>query len=438
MDKQRDTIKLFVLVGTGLLISCIVFNWVFSYSPDVGKLGGPIDGLTPEQLRKFDAARPMFVHRFEPDEGLGPFFNGQSCYECHGSPGSLGGQGNDLETTSFVRFGALQADGVEKAAIRDRDMTHLKDQGGPQFYKKSVTTEFQSKYSDGPRAETWTIPENADLTSKLIAPPLFGVGLLNAISDATLEHIEEQQIELNPYMRGRVEDQIDSLTHKLKCGRFGWKSQQPNLMLMTAEMMHRGLGITSFVDPETIFESGRTPEKLRRVLPPEPNDAGNIMVKLTYFQTLLAPPAKLAPNEKTQRGEILFDKLQCSFCHIPELTTSSKVLVVDPDSPFPKFRHMEITALEDKPVHAYTDLLLHNMGKELADGLPEKHTTGGEWRTAPLWGLRFRKYFLHDGRAANLQEAINAHGGQAEVAKKSFLALPPSEKEDLLAFLNSL
>jgi CxxC motif-containing protein (DUF1111 family) len=437
MDNHK-TVKLVVLVGTGLLIFFVVFHWLFSYSPDTGKLGGPIDGLTPEQLRKFYATRELFVHKFEPDEGLGPFYNGQSCYQCHGAPGTAGGQGNDIDTTSFVRFGALQANDIEKAAIRDRDITHLKDVGGPQIYRYSTTSEFRSKYPNNLKADTWAIPQKANLISRLTAPPLFGLGLLNSISDSSIEHVEELQIELNPYMRGRVEDQIDALTKKLKCGRFGWKNQQPNLLLMTAEMMHRGLGITSFVDPQTIFESSRTPDGLRHLLPPEPNDAGSVMTKLTYFLMLLAPPPPAQSNEKSRRGEVIFDKLQCSICHIPELTTSSKVLVVDPDSQFPKFRQMEITALENKPVRAYTDLLLHNMGKELADGLPEKHTTGGEWRTAPLWGLRMRKYFLHDGRASNVSEAIEFHGGQAEVARKSFLALPPSEKEDLLSFLHSL
>ncbi len=438
MDQRHNTIKYVVLTGTALFVCSIAFNWLFSFSADTGKLGGPIEGLTAPQLKKFYATRELFTHKFEPDEGLGPFFNGQSCYECHGSPGRIGGQGSDITTTSITRFGALEKTGVAKNLVKDKDITHLEQLGGPQIFRHSTTSEFSSKYPAEFKVSAWGIPQRADLTSTLTAPALFGIGLLNAIPDAAIENIEAQQIEVNPFMRGRVQDQIDALTRKMKCGRFGWKNQQPNLLLMTAEMMHRALGITSYVDPQFAFEGSQVPDKLRQLLPPEPNDAGNIMAKLAYFQALLAPPKPLPPTQKSQRGEIVFDKLQCSFCHIPELTTASQVLVVDPDSPFPKFNHLEIKALENQPVRAYTDLLVHNMGPGLADGLPEKHSTGGEWRTAPLWGLRFRKYFLHDGRAADLTEAIDYHGGQADESRKAFLDLPAQEKDDLLTFLNSL
>jgi len=134
----------------------------------------------------------------------------------------------------------------------------------------------------------------------------------------------------------------------------------------------------------------------------------------------------------------VFEKARCAFCHRPEMRTAPTVYLVDPDSPAPKYDHIEVAALENRPVRAYSDFLLHNMGSELADGLPQAGATGGEWRTTPLWGLRLKKFYLHDGRTTDLAAAIGFHGGQAEPARRAFEQLSPGDREDLLAFLRSL
>jgi CxxC motif-containing protein (DUF1111 family) len=118
--------------------------------------------------------------------------------------------------------------------------------------------------------------------------------------------------------------------------------------------------------------------------------------------------------------------------------TSPTVYVVDPDSPVPELRYMEVKALENQEVPAYSDFLLHDMGVGLADGLPQAGAKGGQWRTTPLWGLRLKRFYLHDGRTTKLNEAITAHGGQAQEVTANYAKLPQSDKDDLLAFLKSL
>jgi CxxC motif-containing protein (DUF1111 family) len=424
----------------GILVGVSLFAWFgygrfYIYAPDVGKLGGPIEGLSPSQLQKFYECKTSFTKSFTANEGLGPFYNGTSCYECHGAPGIAGGQGRDPATTGITRFGKLNKVGdiaefplsVAKSRVKELDLDFLESSGGPTFFSKSTLAEFKP-----------AIPIEADLISKFQAPALFGVGLINAISDRQLEQNEFQQIDESPEMAGRTLDHIDPLTRKKKTGKFGYKDGEVNLMLMTAQMLSRGLGITTSVNPQSSFVAKILAGKSFKNLPPEPNDLGKLMVQLTYFQSLLAPPPAVPLTKEAKHGQEVFARLHCAVCHVPEMLTRSEVNVVDPDSPVPELRHLEIKALENKTVNAYTDLLVHNMGVDLADGLPDNRATGGEWRTAPLWGLRFKKYFLHDGRTTDLEAAIKAHGGQAQSSKQAFLSLSKSDKEDLLAFLRSL
>src|SRR5207249_3489699 len=150
------------------------------------------------------------------------------------------------------------------------------------------------------------------------------------------------------------------------------------------------------------------------------------------------PPPRGPITPEVTRGQQVFEKLQCAVCHMPEMHTMPQVFVVDPDSPAPKAQFIEVKGLENQPVRLYSDLLLHFMGPELADGIPPDGAGGGEWRTTPLWGLHLKKFFLHDGRTSSLQEAVLAHGGQGSEARDTYKKLPESEQQDLLSFLKSL
>jgi CxxC motif-containing protein (DUF1111 family) len=214
----------------------------------------------------------------------------------------------------------------------------------------------------------------------------------------------------------------------LQLGRFSRKAQVSSLLQQVVEAYHQDIGVTTdFLPTENVNpQAGPGADAADRVADPE-LPAATVMVVLNYLR-MLAPPAPGADTERRQRGRALFDSLRCSACHVPELRTG----------PSP------IAALADRPVHLYSDLLLHDMGDGLADNRPDGGASGREFRTTPLWGLRLIRAFLngdafllHDGRARTVEEAILQHGGEAQRARDGFAALPAEDKAALLDFVES-
>jgi CxxC motif-containing protein (DUF1111 family) len=151
-------------------------------------------------------------------------------------------------------------------------------------------------------------------------------------------------------------------------------------------------------------------------------DDGTDVNRFTNFMRFLAPAPRQQTTEETRLGENLFAQLRCTACHVPSMKTGSN----------------PVAALAFKKVRLYSDLLLHDMGPDLDDGVEQGIAAGREWKTAPLWGLAQRLFFLHDGRALTIQDAISAHGGEAQAARDRFNGLTPTEQAAVLAFLRSL
>jgi CxxC motif-containing protein (DUF1111 family) len=259
--------------------------------------------------------------------------------------------------------------------------------------------------------------------------PLFGVGLFESISDATLLANTDPNDEDGDGISGRFNTDAGSL------GRFGVKSQSNNIEVFTRAPLQNQLGITS--DP---FEGGGAVVGLSHLFVqvsgdpnqptvdldshPDPEIAREDLGDLIAFTRFLAPPAPLTPfSPAAARGERVFARLGCVACHVPALASARG------------------------PVRAYSDLLLHDLGPELADGLgfglPQASTlspltSGGEFRTQPLWGVSLSGPFLHDGRAETLREALEWHGGEAAAIRAEFRSLDPAEQSDLIAFLEHL
>ncbi len=282
--------------------ACLLFAQAYVYAPDVGQPGGPVHGLTQEQLRLFYATRETFKHDFTPEEGLGPLFNGQSCFECHGKPGAAGGEGRDVVSTGVVRI-ASRIPGSEAARkpleevitqLGQDDMDRLFNSGGPAIGRKSITEVFPNKYPTDCVVEAGTVPPGAELISLRHAGPVLGFGLIEAIPDADISQNVFKQMQINKKLAGRLAGQVDPLTEKLRVGRFGWKAQFPNLMLFTAEALRVEHGITTFIQPFEKFgsEIQQFPPNIRKYLPGEPNDLGSTLSKLTFHQALLAPPPR--------------------------------------------------------------------------------------------------------------------------------------------------
>ncbi|HEX9648783.1 MAG TPA: di-heme oxidoredictase family protein, partial [Alphaproteobacteria bacterium] len=266
------------------------------------------------------------------------------------------------------------------------------------------------------------------MLSPRVAPATIGLGLLEAVPEATILALADPADADGDGVSGRPNRVAGEVGGGIALGRFGWKANQPSLRRQNAAAALGDIGLTSTLFPD---ENCAAPQDACRAAKsggaPELSDA--FLDKLTLYTRLLAVPRQRgADAEPVRHGEQLFRAAGCAACHMPTLVTGAHPLA----------------ELAGQVIHPFTDLLLHDMGEGLADGRPDFAATGREWRTAPLWGLGLvetvngHTYFLHDGRARNLAEAILWHGGEAEAARERFRALPRGDREALLAFLRSL
>ena len=264
------------------------------------------------------------------------------------------------------------------------------------------------------------------LTSPRVAPPVFARGLLEAISDETLLGWADEDDLDNDGISGRVNQVWDIVSETTVIGRFGLKANNPSVLVQTAGAYHGDIGITNELFP---LESTAGQPQDDGLNDDTELRQGVLDDVVFYIQTLAVPARRNIDDPKVKNGQILFDQAGCTACHIPTVTTG--VLEGVPE-------------VSNQVIHPYTDLLLHDMGEGLADGRPDFLANGQEWKTPALWGIGYTKvvnghtFFLHDGRARNLTEAILWHGGEAEPAKEYFRNLSSNDRESLIKFLESL
>lgn len=266
------------------------------------------------------------------------------------------------------------------------------------------------------------------MMSLRIAPPVFGMGLLEAVPEETLLALAERQRQLG--FNGRPNLVWDAIDQRMGIGRFGWKATQPSVRQQIAVAAISDMGVTSSLFPQQNCPEVQT--ICRGELPGnDPELSDNAWDELERWSLGLGVPARRNwSDDKVQRGAVQFENLKCAVCHVPTLRT------VD--------YYARLPQLSRQTIHAYTDLLLHDMGEELADHRPEYAASGRDWRTPPLWGLGLSRIvngsgaLLHDGRARNATEAILWHGGEARISRESFARLPRRDREALLAFLDAI
>ena len=412
------------------------------------QIGGPIKGLTRAQMAKYEAAEAIFRKEFTPEEGLGPIFNGESCFRCHGQPGAIGGEGRDRSRTSIITF-ARRVPTSEKAKLplkdvicdlTKEDVDFFLNRGGPSLQRFSITGEFPDKYPVEASIDFEQLPIDAELQSNRKSPIVFGIGLIDNMADGDIISNALKESVDNPDLAGRPISAVDRFTERARAARFGWKCQMVNIMNFAAAAMNIELGITTHLHhtENTPSYLGIMSPKLQELLPPIPNDNGKVFLNLVYFLSLLGPVPRGEITEEVKHGEEVFNQIRCAACHKADAKTVAKAMVPDPDSPLPNIKYIEIEALSGKVFHPYSDFLVHQMGPELADGLPQEGSKGGEFRTTPLWGTGIKRFFLHDSRANSIHEAILYHGGQASSVRDAYKQLPEKDKKALLAFLKSL
>jgi len=265
------------------------------------------------------------------------------------------------------------------------------------------------------------------MTSLRNTQALFGLGYLEAVTEATLKDIAARQQTQG--LNGRLNYVRDDVRNKTSVGRFGWKANQPSIRQQIAAAFLGDMGVTSSL---YIEENCQPVQTLCLAMPPgnRPELLNYNWDQLEFWQAALAPPPpRKLDDPQVQRGEQLFEQAKCAQCHVPELQTGDYKLL--PLIAMQKFR-------------AFTDLLLHDMGDDLADGRPDYLAGPRDWRTPPLWGIGMSAQvngstnLLHDGRARNVLEAILWHGGEAKAARDSFADMPQADRDALIAFVNAL
>jgi len=398
-DVSRSTLALALL----LTAAC---DALLTEAPDDGDLlDAPLPGLTAEEQAAFLRGDEEFGRAFSVAEGLGPIFNGVSCASCHS------GDGRGRPENALSRFG------------EPPDMA--RPLGGPQLQDRAI-----------PGAVPERLPEGHAVSLRL-PPPVFGVGLIEAIPDEEILSREDPDDADGDGISGRANRVLppDWVTATEPgagpgpaVGRFSRKAQVSTLLQQVVEAYHQDIGITSDFQPEENVNplTGADTRSADRVPDPEVPEAA-VRAVLDYIR-FLAPPRPGDVTGERLRGRDLFHDVGCASCHTPVLRTGP--------------HRVEALALRD--VRLYSDLLLHDMGDGLADGRGDGAADGREWRTAPLWGLRVMRDFLdgeaflmHDGRARSVEEAVLLHGGEAEASRAAFAALPEGDRGALLSYVES-
>lgn len=398
--ERREKMKVNqVFVGALLSLSILVFSGCPPKPSKQPRIGEPLIGLTKEQLAQFAQGKAVFQRVFAPKDGLGPLFNGNACAECHEDP-VVGGVGDEVEVHA-TRFASNTCD-------------PLFQEGGP-VIQQNATPLLQAQ---GIQKEG--IPPSATSQAKRTTPSVFGFGLIDAIPEKTILAYEDPNDSDGDGISGRANRSIDG-----RLGRFGRKAAVPSLSDFNAGAFPQEQGITTPLSPvEESINGQPVPQGTDPAADPEISLVE--IEQLNNFVRFLAPPPRKLVNnhreqEQVEHGKKIFGKVRCARCHVPEMKTGPS----------------NIQALNKRTVALYSDLLLHDMGPDLADiclGL----ATPSEFRTELLMGLRFRKHFVHDGRATTVREAIEHHGGEAKNSREAFKTLSEKDKEALLKFLETI
>jgi CxxC motif-containing protein (DUF1111 family) len=401
--------------------------------------GAPLAGLTAGQLAFFNEGKEAFsevaVVRNPPpngDAGLGPGFNSNSCVSCHSAP-TTGGTSPTVnpQFPLATLMGArntvpwfIKADGpvLEARFKTNRDGTP--DGGVHNLFSIAGRTDAAGCTL---RQEDFSNRSNIAFRT---ATPVFGLGLIEAISESTLTHNLADQAAAKAALG--ITGKFNTSGNDGTTTRFGWKAQNKSLAIFAGEAYTVEMGVTNHLFPQERNETAGcmfnpTPEDSTDF---ETGDSDDVVL-FAAFMRFLAPPSRGTITASVTSGAQLFADTGCAMCHTPSLTTGKSGMA----------------ALSEKPVPLYSDMAVHAMGPGLADDVQQGAATGDEFRTAPLWGLGQRNFFLHDGRTGDLLDAIQAHSSdgnrkypdsEANGVIGKFNRLSDRQQQDILNFLRSL
>ncbi|HEX4485604.1 MAG TPA: di-heme oxidoredictase family protein [Terriglobales bacterium] len=376
------------------------------------------NGLPGPVGESFTSDQAVFEETDGVDKGLGPIYNAQSCAACHQNPVTGGASqisefrvGHNNRRGQFVAPTIMINNG--QTAVPSRSLVN----------DRAMCPEAQQ-----------TAPSSEDIRTFRMSLSILGDGFVEAIADSTLQGIAKQQRQLS---NGRIAGQaiqvpVSEAPGKTAVGRFGWKDQHSSLLSFAADAYLNEQGITSRlqpVDTTTVCKTTTDPED-----PTGPDGLGDIDHFAAFMRGTLAPPVdpKAFFTQKAQAGAQIFAQIGCATCHVTSITTAPEGTLVNGGAfTVPK-------ELANKTIHPYSDFLLHDV--DTGDGIQQNGPpeTANKLRTAPLWGLRTRDRLMHDGLSATRENAILRHGGEARSVTRAFRDLSDRQKDQLLAFINSL
>jgi CxxC motif-containing protein (DUF1111 family) len=415
------------------------------FDEGVGAFSASFMGLSPRNEFNHGVGDGIFDRTFVSapspvNPGLGPVFNGVSCASCHvsdgrghtpepgekmvsllmrisvpgenehGGPAPVPGYGEQLQQNAIV--------GAHAEANVNINYTYqtYSFPDGEMYELRTPTYTIQNGYA--------AIPSNI-LISPRIAPPMIGLGLLEAIPEQDILAREDINDTDGDGFSGKANYVWDVLKQKKVLGRFGWKAAAPNLLQQAGFAFSEDIGVTNF-----IFQEESSNQSAGNTSNQELELSDSLVYAVAfYIKTLAVPARRNVDDPQVKYGKTIFHQAKCVSCHVPMSKTAVNVT-------FPE--------LSNQTIFPYSDLLLHNMGGALSDGRMDNLAEGYEWRTRPLWGIGLTKKvngytnFLHDGRARNLTEAIMWHGGEAAGAMLYVKSLPTPDRKALLKFLESL
>lgn len=397
-------------------------------------------------------------------DGLGPLYNARGCQNCHlkdgrGHPPAANWPDDDA-ISMFLRLSVPPSTQEHHRLLAERRVNVIPE---PTYGSQLQDIAIKGHAGEGRMKITYqdvevTLGDGAKVTlrkpdyeitdlgygpmsadvmmSPRIAPPMIGLGLLEAIPESAIRANADPDDRNGDGISGRVQEVWSIEDQQVRIGRFGWKAGSPTVAQQTAEAFAGDMSLSTSMIPQPSGDCTEAQSVCRNAPngnspgPDDPEVSDQLFDLVVFYSQNLAVPARPdASKPQVLAGKAKFHELGCAACHIPSFTTG------------------EVSGqphLSRQRIWPYTDLLLHDMGEGLADNRPEGLASGREWRTPPLWGIGAtaavsgHTFFLHDGRARNLEEAILWHGGEAQASRDAYAALAKADREALLAFLNSL
>ena len=428
--------------------------------------GSPLQGLTADENAFFRDGLAKFgdieVVTGGNNNGLGPRFNSNQCLSCHSQPAA---GGSSPARNPMIAVATL--DGAKNV------VPWFITQNGP---VREARFKRNNGVNDGEVHDLFVITGRADAAGCNIAQPnflpagnplsgqggnpniifriptpFFGAGLIEAIPDSAILANQKANttvkaaLGISGHANAHLSGNANISANDGTITRFGWKAQNKSLLIFAGEAYNVEMGITNQLFPQERDETpgclfNATPEDTLNFTPAStasPSNPNTVVLSdieaFADFMRMLAPPTPAPDTPSIVNGRAIFTKIGCVHCHTPSFTTGKMIASGSSTSPS--------AALSNQTVNLFSDLLVHHMGRGLADGITQGGAGPDEFRSAPLWGVGQRVFFLHDGRTSNLLEAIAAHrspGSEANRVIDRFNRLTAQERQDVVNFLRSL